>query len=229
MKSIIIKKLQFSNYSKEDLLVQIGQNAFSSEQGEGVRVSEENPDYVACHYLVESSYQQDTYNYETGDFEKVNYTRVDKIPFFIDFEQHSLDILGNKQQAAKVIEFIGKISFYRLPIADAPIDLIKLIDSWRKNGVSFNITRLKLSDYVFFDNIVGNCVLNLTGYPKAMEVINTYKKQIVNVSFNILLDDPCTITFYKSGAISIYKDIENIDLGLIRLLKFGTEGGEPNA
>jgi len=116
-----------------------------------------------------------------------------------------------------------------LPIADAPIDLIKLIDSWRKNGVSFNITRLKLSDYVFFDNIVGNCVLNLAGYPKAMEVINTYKKQIVNVSLNILLDDPCTITFYKSGAISIYKDIENIDLALIRLLKCGTEGGEPNA
>ena len=95
--------------------------------------------------------------------------------------------------------------------------------------MAFNVTRLKLCDYTFFDNIVGNCVLNLTGYPKAMDVLKSYEKQIVNVSLNVILEDACTITFYKSGAVSIYKDIDDIDLPLVRLLKKGVQGGETNA
>ena len=108
-----------------------------------------------------------------------------------------------------------------MPISDAPIHLIKLIETWKNDNIVFNITRLKLSDYTFFDNIVGNCVLNLTGYTKSMDVLRDYEKQIVNVSLNVLLEDTYTITFYKSGAISIYKDIEDIDVALVRLLKKG--------
>lgn len=221
MKSIFIKKLQFSDIGKEELLRHIPMYSFTPESGEGLRVIEQTQEFIACHYLVESIYRQDTYNYETGEFEKSEYKRVDRTLFFIDFEQQTLDILGSKQQASRVIEFIGKVSSYRLPISDAPINLIKLVDAWKRNGITFNITRLKISDYTFFDNIIGNCVLNLTGYAKAMDVLRSYEKQIVNVSVSVLFEDLCTITFYKSGAISIYKDIEDIDLTLIRLLKNG--------
>lgn len=229
MKSIIIKKLQFSKIKKEELLQQITNYSFTPELGEGIRIVEQSQEHIACHYLVESVFRQDTYNYETDQFEKIEYKRVERTLFFIDFEQQTLDIMGNKQQATKVIEFIGKVSSYRLPISDAPINLIKLINSWKNGGVAFNVTRLKLCDYTFFDNIVGNCVLNLTGYPKAMDVLKSYEKQIVNVSLNVILEDACTITFYKSGAVSIYKDIDDIDLPLVRLLKKGVQGGETNA
>ncbi len=229
MKSIIIKKIQLSRVTKEELIQQISSYAFTPESGEGVRIIHQDYEHIACHYLVESIYRQDTYNYDTGEFEKIDYKRVNRTLFFIDFKLQTLDIMGNKLQAEKVIEFIGKISSYRLPISDAPVNLIRLINSWRNSGVTFNVTRLKLSDYTFFDSIVGNCVLNLTGYPKAMEVLKTYEKQIVNVSLNVTLEDACTITFYKSGAVSIYKDIDDIDLSLVRLLKEGVQGGETNA
>jgi len=221
MKSIFIKKLQFSDQIKNELLQKINEYSFTPESGEGIRVVEQDEIYIACHYLVETVYRQDTYNYEIDEFEKVEYRRIERTLFFIDFEQQTLDVIGNKQQATKIIEFIGKISSYGLPISDAPIHLIKLIEAWKADGVVFNITRLKLSDYTFFDNIIGNCVLNLTSYPKSMDVLRNYENQIVNVSLNVLFDETCTITFYKSGAISIYKDIEDIDLALVRLLKKG--------
>lgn len=221
MKSIFIKKLQFSEPLKNDLLQQINEYSFTPESGEGIRVVEQVEEYIVCHYLIETVYRQDTYNYEIDEFEKMEFTRIERVLFFIDFRQQTLDVIGNKQQATKVIEFIGKISNYKLPISDAPIHLINLIEAWKYDNIVFNITRLKLSDYAFFDNIVGNCVLNLTGYPKAMDVLREYEKQIVSVSLNVLLEDTCTITLYKSGAISIYKDIEDIDITLVRLLKKG--------
>ena len=207
--------------TKDELLQQISENSFTVEIGEGVRIVEQDDTYVACHYLVETILKQDTYNYETDEFEKVEYKRIERTLFFIDFGQQTLDIIGNKQQATKVIEFIGRITAYKLPIIDVSINLIKLIEVWKIDGVAYNVTKLKLFDYIFFDNIIGNCVLNLAGYPKSMDVLRTYEKQIVNVSLNVLLEVPCTITFYKSGAIVIYKDIESIDVELIRLLKKG--------
>lgn len=207
--------------AKDELLQQISENNFTTEVGEGVRIVEQDDAYIACHYLAETIFRQDTYNYETDEFEKVEYKRIERTLFFVDFEQQTLDIIGNKQQATKIIEFIGRITAYKLPIIDASINLIKLIETWKMDGVAYNITKLKLFDYIFFDSIVGNCVLNLAGYPKSMDVLKTYEKQIVNVSLNVLLEVPCTITFYKSGAIVIYKDIEDIDVELIRLLKKG--------
>lgn len=221
MKSIFIKGLQFSNMTKDELLQQISENNFTMEVGEGVRIVEQDDTYIACHYLVETVFRQDIYNYETDEFEKAEYKRIERALFFVDFEQQTLDIIGNKQQATRIIEFIGRITAYKLPITDVSINLIKLIETWKMGGVAYNVTKLKLTDYIFFDSIVGNCVLNLTGYPKSMDVLRTYEKQIVNVSLNVLLEVPCTITFYKSGAIVIYKDIEDIDVELIRLLKKG--------
>lgn len=221
MKSIFIKRLQFSNTTKDELLQQISENSFTLQVGEGIRIVSQDDAHIACHYLIETVFKQDTYNYETDEFEKIEYKRIERTLFFVDFEQETLDIIGNRQQASKIIEFIGRITEYKVPISDAPINLIRLIEMWKADGIVFNITKLKLADYIFFDSIVGNCILNLNGYPKSMDVLRTYEKQIVNVSLSVLLEDTCTITFYKSGAISIYRDIEDIDLELIRLLKKG--------
>ena len=221
MKSIFIKRLQFSNTTKDELLQQISENSFTLHTGEGIRIISQDDAHIACYYLIETVFKQDTYNYETDEFEKIEYKRIERTLFFVDFEQETLDIIGSKQQASKIIEFIGRVTEYKVPISDIPINLVKLIEMWKADGIVFNVTKLKLADYIFFDSIVGNCILNLTGYPKSMDVLRTYEKQIVNVSLSVLLEDTCTITFYKSGTISIYKDIEDIDLELIRLLKKG--------
>lgn len=221
MKSIIVKKLQLSSDTKNLLSCQIGSFEFSPETGEGIRVISQNNEYIYCHYLIEKIYSQETYNLEIGEFEKVEYKRIELVPFFIDLEQDTLDIIGNKQMAMKVIEFLGKITKYRIAISDTQFDLLKLVKCCKANNIVFVISRVKISGYTFFDNIIGDCVLNLSDYPKTLDLLKKFEEKIVNVSLSITTDDSYSMTFYKSGSISIYKDIERIDIDFLRLIKQG--------
>lgn len=83
------------------------------------------------------------------------------------------------------------------------------------------LTELRLRIMFFFDNIVGNCVLNLSNYDKTSELLSKYEKQIVNFSAVLFLEDNYSITFYRSGAITLHKDFEELDIELIRTLKKG--------
>lgn len=221
MQSIIVKKLQFFSDTRNLLSYQIGNYEFSPETGEGIRVISQNNEYISCHYLIEKIYSQDTYNLETNEFEKVEYKRIELVPFFIDLEQNTLDIIGNKHKAMKVIEFLGKVTKYKIAISDTQINLLKLVECCKANNIVFVVSKVKITDYTFFDNIIGDCVLNLSDYPKTLDVLKKYEKQIVNVSISITTDGSYTITIYKSGSISIYKDIESIDIDFLRLIKQG--------
>ena len=221
MKSIVVKNMQFSSDTKDLLLYQIGKFQFSPETGDGIRVISQNNEYIFCHYLIEKIYCQDTYNLETEEFEKVEYKRIELVPFFIDFEQSTLDIIGNRQNSMKVIEFLGKVTKYKIAISDTQINLLKLLGSCKRNNIDFAVSRVKIADYTFFDNIIGDCVLNLLDYPKTFDVLKKFEKQIVNVSITITTDESYSITFYRSGTISIYKDIEDIDIDLLRLIGKG--------
>jgi hypothetical protein len=120
-----------------------------------------------------------------------------------------------------VIEFLGKVTKYKIAISDTQINLLKLVECCETNNIVFAVSRVKIADYTFFDNIIGDCVLNLSDYPKTLDVLKKFEKQIVNVSISITTDDSYSITFYKSGSISIYKDIESIDIDFLRLIKQG--------
>lgn len=220
MKSILIKKLHFMN-NEDALREKIANNDFSPETGEGIRIIFESNEYLFCHYLIEKIYNQDIYNLITGELEKIELKRIDFIPFFIDFEQETLDIIGNKLMAIKVIEFIGKITKYKIAISDLQINMVKLVGSCKNNNIISNVSKIKIIDYVFFDNIIGDCTLNLTDYPNTFDILKKYEKQIVNVSISITYDNSYLITFHKSGSIKINKDIESIDINFLRLLKQG--------
>lgn len=221
MKSVFVKKLIFSKSSMEELVSQLCSAEYSSENGEGVRILNSSENCVACQFLFEKVYSQNTYNIETGEFDKIEFKRVDCIPTFVDLQHFTLDIIGNKQQAARVIEYFGRITRYKIGIEDAQINLLKLLQSCVQNKINFNITKVKIAEYAFFDNIVGECSLNLYGYSKALDVIKKYKQQITNITVSINVEDPYLVTFHKSGAIVFYKDADSIDLQMIRILKLG--------
>lgn len=221
MKSVFVKKLIFSRNSKAELINQLGLVDFSSSSGEGVHVLDSSKNHISCQFLFEKVYSQSTYNIATEEFERIEFKRVECIPFFVDLEQETLDIIGNKHQAARVIEFFGKITKYRVGIEDVQINLLKLLQNCSQNGIPFNISKVKIAEYSFFDNIVGDCSLNLFGYPKALDIVKKYEQQITNVTVSISMEDTYSVAFYKSGAVAIYKDADSIDIEIIRLLKQG--------
>lgn len=221
MKSIYVKKLIFPQEPKEALLKQLQSAVFSSEAGEGIRIVDLSKNCISCHFLYEQVYSQNTYNIETGEFDKIEFKRVDCTPFFIDLDRYTLDIVGSKQQAMRVIEFFGRTTRYKIGIEDAQISLLRLLESCIQSNIAFTISRVKISDYTFFDNIIGDCTLNLFDYPKAIDIVKKFEHQITNVTISITLEDTYSIVFYKNGSIAIYKDADGIDIEVIRLLKQG--------
>lgn len=221
MKSIFVKKVMFSQDAKNTLLSQLQSSLFTSENEEGIRIIDHSNYYISCHFLVERIYSQNTYNVETEEFDKIEFTRVECIPFFVDFEMNTIDIIGNKQQATRVLDFFGRVTKYKIAIEDVQIDLLKLLESFQMANVQYSISRVKISEYTFFDSIIGDCTLNLHDYPKALDIIKKFERQIVSVTLNICLDNSYSIIFYKSGSIAIYKDAEDIDIEVVRLLKQG--------
>lgn len=83
------------------------------------------------------------------------------------------------------------------------------------------MNKVRINDYVFFDDIIGNCVLNLSNYSKTEELLKKYETQIVSFSTTLLLEETYSVVFYKSGAISVYKGFDDIDIEFIRTLKLG--------
>lgn len=221
MKNIIFKSLDLTPHQYTGLLEALKNFIYEAESGEGVQVVEEQPDYVRCVYCYETIYSQNTYNPDTGEFDKLEFKRIELIPFVVDLQYKTLDILGNKQKCSRIVEMVGKLTKFKVPIADIQVNPIKILLSCAQSGIAYCVNRVKITDYVFFDNIVGNCVLNLSDYAKTDDLLRKYEKQIVNFSAVLTLDDNYSITFYKSGAISLYKDFEDLDIELIRTLKKG--------
>ena len=221
MKSVFIKKMHAPSETINTFIEQASDFEFTPEKGEGIRINTQNAHHISCHYLFENIYSQESYNYETNEFEKMTFKRVDVVPFFIDIDLGTLDIIGNKQNVMKIVEYLGKITKYRVAIDNIQINLLDLLENCKKNGVVFVISKVKLSNYIFFDRITGECILNLYDYPNPVELLKKFENQIVYVSLSITTDDTSSIMFYKSGSISIYKDMDNIDIEFLRLLKQG--------
>lgn len=221
MKSIVFKSFSLNQEQYTNLLGELHAFRYDVENGEGVQILEESSNYVKCVYCYEAIYSQNTYNPNTDDFEKTDSKRIELIPFIIDLQYQTLDILGNKQRCTRIVEVVGKLSKFKIPITEIQVNPVKILLSCTKTGIPYRVNKVRISDYIFFDNIVGNCVLNLANYEKTENLLNKYQKQITSLSAILILEDTYSITFYKSGAISIYKDFEDIDIELIRLLKNG--------
>lgn len=221
MKSILFKSFDLTPTQYIDLLSALKSFHYNTENGEGVQVIEECSDYARCIYYYEVVSAQNTYNPETGEFDKIEIKRIELIPFVVDLLYKTLDVIGNKQKCSKVVEMIGRLTKFRVAIADSQVNPIKVLLACSQLGISYCVNRAKIEDYVFFDNIVGNCVLNLSNYDKTSELLSKYEKQIVNFSAVLFLDDNYSITFYRSGAITLHKDFEELDIELIRTLKKG--------
>lgn len=221
MQSIIFKQFYQDSQQYELLLNEILNSTFDSEKGDGFHVIEATSEYIKAVYYYEISYSQSIYNPETGEIEEIKLKRIETVPFFIDYQRHTLDILGNKVKCTRIIEAIGKITKYKTSIADLYINPIKALIACAAAGIQYKVNKVRINDYVFFDDIIGNCVLNLSNYSKTEELLKKYETQIVSFSTTLLLEETYSVVFYKSGAISVYKGFDDIDIEFIRTLKLG--------
>jgi len=212
VKSIIFKTFDLNQQQYTDLLEALKAFCYDANNGEGVQVFEENSDFAKYVYYYETTYSQNSYNPSTGEFEKIDSKKIELVPFIIDLKFKTLDILGSKQKCSRIIEMMGKLTKYKIPISDIQVNPIKILMACSSKGIPYQVTRVKISDYVFFDNIVGNCVLNLSDYGKTEELLKKYEQQIVNFSAILTLDDSYSITFLE---VALFHSTKTLNLWIL--------------
>lgn len=221
MKSILFKSFHLTPTHYTSLSSKLKDFIYSSENGEGVQVVEERSDYIKCIYCYEAISSQNTYNPTLEEFCKIEIRRIELVPFIIDLKYNTLDIIGSKPKCSKVVEMIGRLTNFKIAISDIQVNPIKILLACAESRIPYYVSRVKLKDYIFFDNIIGDCVLNLSNYDKTDELLSKYEEQIIKFTAVLTLDDTYSITFSKHGTITLHKDLEDVDIELIRILKSG--------
>lgn len=222
MKTIIFKSLKLTEERFNQLRQELKGFAYTDERGEGAQITESGDSYLRCDYLYEKRYVQNNYNPVKNEFEKVEYTKIETIPFIIDLAAEFLEIIGNKQKAFKITKFLDMFLKGRPSIADTTISPAGIISTCKEVGLPYSVNNTKIMNYIFFDKVSGECILNLSNYAQAADVLAKYDSKIAYFSATILYDEVYFMTFYKSGAISLsHKDMTDVDIEFIRLFRSG--------
>jgi len=222
MKTIVFKSLKLTPERFSRLAEELRTYDYTDDKGEGVKITAGDETYLRCDYLYKKAYVQNNYNPINNEFEKVEYTKIETIPFVIDRSASFLEIIGNKQKSFKITKFLDMFLRGKPSIYDTTISPAEIINTCKAVGLPFSVSNTKIMNYIFFDKVNGECVLNLSNYAQAADVLAKYDSKIAYFSATILYDEVYFMTFYRSGVISLsHKDMTDIDIEFIRMFQNG--------
>jgi len=191
---------------------------YNADEGEGFYIVQENDEFLNAYYIYDIVNSFNVYDATSNNFIKIQQKQQESVAFFLDFDYQTIDIFGNKTKCAKIINFLGKISNYTIRIDDVILDNSKIIHALVVEDIGYKINRIKIKDYQFFDSVLGDCTLNIENYSNVDWILEKYKDNITQFSINIYFENPTAFIFYKSGAISIYKDAKDVEIENLRFI-----------
>jgi hypothetical protein len=214
IKKVIISKTDFDALKNEIISLKYDVNL-----SEGFYVIQEDDKFLNAYYIYDVINSINIYDVNTNQFAKTQQKQQEYVSFFLDYDGQTLDIFGNKTKCAKVINALGKISKYKITIDDVMFEHTGVLKALEADNISYQVNRIKIKDYQFFDDLIGDCTLNVENYNNVEAIFNKYKDNITQFSITIDFEQPTVFMFYKSGAISIYKNVKDIEFENIKLLK----------
>ncbi|WHH59186.1 hypothetical protein [Petroclostridium sp. X23] len=216
LQNIFINRCEIEKFVFDNIIDYFSQNQYNEESEEGFYVSCLNDDYVEVHYISYTVSYENKFDFENYQFIREEYRKAESTRFVIDYLNQITVVWGNKAKTVKILELIGKISNYKVVTDEIYITPVELFKKLSSHKISYNIRRIKIKEYQFFDGVFGDCSLNLTDYSKSNDIIKEYALKISQVTINIYIEENYTLTFYESGAITIYKEYDDICFAFIR-------------
>lgn len=217
--SLIIKKLIISEENFAILRNKIMSLKYESNTGDGFYVVQYDDEFLNAYYIYDVINSFNVYEAESNEFKKIQQKQQEYVSFFLDFNCQTVDIFGNKNKCSKLINALSKISEYKMSVDDVILEHTKIFKALADENIAYKVNRIKIKDYQFFDNIIGECTLNIEDYANVEWIFNKYKDNITQFSISVDFEQPTVFMFYKSGAITIYKDVKDIDISNIQLIK----------
>jgi len=217
--SLVIKRLITSYDTFSELKSKVEGLKYDSNSGEGFHVIENEENFFSAYYIYDVMNSVNVYEAETNGFKKIQMKQQEHVYFFLDYQCQSIDIFGTRIKCSKIINTLGKLAEYKIAVDDVLLEPTKIFSALATENINYKVNRIKIRDYEFFDNILGDCTLNLENYYNVDLILDKYKEKITQFSICIDFEQPTLFMFYKSGAITIYKESKDIDVEKVRLLK----------
>lgn len=219
MYSLALKKILNIDEIFESLRDRILQQKYDLLHGEGFHVTECDERFLSAYYIYDEPVILTVYEVDSDEFKKVEQRRQEYIFFSLDCDSKTIDICGNRNKSARLINAIGKVTEYKIEIDDVMIKFSRIISMLNENSISYQVNRVKIKDYPFLDNVLGDCTLNTENYSETKQLLSKFENNINQISITINFNIPITFVFHKSGVISIYKDMNSIDSSDLNLVK----------
>ena len=215
--SLIFKRISIKDEALNNLLQKIVGEGFRADKGQGYHVTEMNEDYIFAYYIYSFITSMNIFDESENDFKSVKFEQQEFAPFCLDFKNKMLVVFGNKMRANRVIEALGAASDYSISIDDIQIDPAVILETIKKQNIIYFITKVKVKDIEFSENVICDCTFKFVNSMDSSGIIKKYSDKIIQYTIHIDLPDDYSITIYRNGAISIYKDFTTITIDDVRL------------
>lgn len=169
-------------------------------------------------YVIQFLSKEWVFNPQSKSVESVDFRKTTIIPFSINLSKKSIDIWGNKTNTQKLMVKIGILLDNQVEIDTICITLPDVIQKLKSQNIIYG--KVKIENFLLQSNLVASCLIDLTNYERPIEILEKYKKDIVQLSVCFRnYEDLVTVTFYSSGSIVLYKSKDDISQELFDRIK----------
>lgn len=215
--SLVFKRTTLKHDDFKNLIKRMSEERFSNENRQGFYITQSTDEYVFAYYIYSFVTSSNIYDELDNDFKKVEIQRQDFIPFCLDYNNSVFVIFSNKSKANRVIEAIGALSEYSLTIDDVQIDSKLMLKTLKDDHIEFFISKVKVKDLEYLNGIVCDCTFKLVNPSDADNIFRKYSDQIIQYTIHVNAPNDYSLTVYKSGAISFYKEFPAITIDDVRM------------
>lgn len=215
--SLIFKKIILKKEAFDNLVKRISNEGFQAEKRQGYHITQNGDDYIFSYYIYSFISSVNIFDEIENDFKTMQYELQDFIPFCLDYKNGFLIVIGNRSKINRVIEALGASSDYSITIDDIQLNPQLVLDILKNQNVSYTVSKIKVKDVQFSESVICDCTFKFVNLSDATNIIKKYLDNIIQYTIHLDGINEYSMTIYKSGAISIYKDFSSITIDDVRL------------
>ena len=181
-------------------------------------INEQTPAYVSGYFVYKFYTKQMIYNIDINRFETqdILQTTILKFDLYID---KCLAFLWGSSRASVVFQTIlDTASDHQLTITYKKINFSALLRHLL-NYKNISFTHMRIKDVIIEKGILATCSVSLKGLDNSHDLVEKYIDNITHLSILLNMNNQRTaLTLYSTGAITIYKNREDLTDDIIDML-----------
>lgn len=200
---LLFKFKILSEFSIEEVVKSLENNPLEETR---IIVNDINNEDVLGTYIYSEVYKSKEYDFTTDTFETVTRKRYIVTEFHINLDGCFMDVWGSEKATQRLISSISLAFDNRCIIEPCELSFKKMISYFERQD-SISIGKISAKQVPLGDELLGDCSFDLSKHDNPFKVISEYIDYIQKIGLKWkCVKTQISMTIYKSGAISIYRN-----------------------